>query len=72
MEKFEIGKVYSMRSIGDHNCIWQYEVIARTKCMVTLKDEDGEIIKCKINKKTSEYRGRESVFPLGKYSMCPI
>lgn len=72
MKKFEIGKTYEMRSICDHECVWRYEVIDRTKCMVTLKNEDGELQKCRINKKISEYRNTESVYPLGNYSMCPI
>lgn len=72
MKKFEIGKTYKMRSICDHECVWTYEVIDRTKCTVTLKSDHDEIIKCRINKKTSEYRNTESVYPLGRYSMCPI
>ena len=72
MRKFEIGKKYSMRSICNHDCIWTYEIIDRTKCMITIKNEDGEIQKCRINKRISEYRGTESCYPLGNYSMCPI
>ena len=30
------------------------------------------VIKCRIISDLSEYRGAESVYPLGKYSMCPI
>lgn len=32
MTKFEIGKRYTMRSICDSNCVWGYEVVARTNC----------------------------------------
>lgn len=71
MKKFEIGKTYSMRSICDHNCVWSYKVTARTAKTVTLHDGD-KIIKCRIISDLSEYRGAESVYPLGKYSMCPI
>ena len=69
MTKFEIGKRYTMRSICDSNCVWAYEVVARTNCTITIKDLlDGSIKKCRIIKDSSEY---EWVRPLGKYSMSP-
>ena len=71
MKKFEVGGSYSVRSICNHDCVWTYTVIKRTACTVTL-EEKGEIITCRINKKTSEYAGTEAVYPKGHYSMCPI
>lgn len=71
MTKFEIGKTYSMRSICDHNCVWTYTVINRTDSTITITD-GKEIKKCRINKQYSEFRNTETVFPLGKYSMCPV
>ncbi len=71
MIKFEVGKTYSMRSICDSNCVWTYTVTARTAQTITLSD-GGKVLKCRINKQISEYNGCESVFPLGRYSMCPI
>ena len=71
MKKFEIGSTYSMTSICDHNCTWTYTVIARTAQTVTLSD-GKETKKCRINKKYSEYRNTETVFPLGQSSMCPM
>lgn len=69
MTKFEIGKRYTMRSICDSNCVWGYEVVARTNCTITIKDLlDGSIKKCRIIKDSSDY---EWVRPLGKYSMSP-
>lgn len=72
MKKFEVGKTYSVRSICDHECIWSFTVLARTACTVTLQDDKSKIFKLRISKKTSEYLGAESVYPLGNYSMCPI
>lgn len=72
MKKFEVGKTYSVRSICNHDCVWTYEVISRTDCTITVKDDHGEIKKLRINKRTSEYYNAESVYPLGNYSMCPI
>lgn len=72
MKKFEINKTYSMRSACDHDCVWTYTVMARTTQTITLKDDHDKIIKCRINKKYSEYRKAETVLPLGNYSMCPM
>ena len=71
MKKFEIGKAYSMRSACDHNCVWTYTVTDRTEQTVTITD--GKITKkCRIVKNLSEWRGAETVRPLGNYSMCPL
>ena len=65
MKTFEINKTYSVRSICDHNCIWTFEVLKRTKSTITLMEVDTKEVKtCRIN--------AETVFPLGKYSMCPV
>ena len=71
MTKFEAGKTYFMRAIGDHECVWKYTVTKRTASTVTL-DNGKETILSKINKKVNEWNNTESVFPLGRYSMAPI
>lgn len=71
MRKFEIGKTYSMTSACDHNCVWTYTVTGRTAQTVTITD-GKETKRCRINKKASEYRGTETIYPLGQYSMCPL
>lgn len=68
MMKFEIGKKYSMRSPCDHNCVWTYEVVARTEKTITITD-GTEVKRCKISKYSDS---AEAVLPLGKYSMCPV
>ena len=70
MKKFEIGKTYSMRSICDHNCVWTYTVTARTAKTITISD-DEKTLKCRVIQKVSEYRGAETIYPLGQYSMAP-
>lgn len=72
MKKFEVGKTYQCRSICDHNCIFSYEVIARTEKMITVRDDFDKVKRIKIIPKLSEYRNAESCYPEGKYSMCPI
>lgn len=71
MTKFEAGKTYFMRAIGDHDCVWEYTVTKRTASTVTLDNGKGSIV-CKINKKVSEWNNTESVYPLGRYSMAPV
>lgn len=70
MKRFEIGSIYSMKSICDSNCVWRYIVTARTAQTVTLSD-GKETVKCRISKKASEYLNAETVYPLGQYSMAP-
>ena len=72
MKKFEEGKRYEMRSACDHECVWSYIVKSRTAATVTLIDDFGKVVKCRISKQTSEYFNREAVKPLGTYSMNPI
>lgn len=70
MKKFEVGSIYSMKSVCDSNCVWRYIVTARTAQTVTLSD-GKETKKCRISKKTSEYLKAETVYPLGQYSFAP-
>lgn len=67
-QTFTVGKTYTCRSVCDHNCIWSFEVIARTAKMVTLKDERGKVIK----KGIKLYDDTETCMPLGVFSMAPI
>ena len=67
---FEVGKSYSMRSACDHECIWTYKVIKRTKSTITLKSDRGEVQRCRV--KVSEILGAECCQPLGRFSMSPI
>lgn len=71
MKTFEIGKSYSMKSVCNQDCVWIYEVIARTTSTITITD-GKETKTCRINKKISGYRDSETILPLGKYSMCPM
>ena len=67
MTQFETGKTYSTRSICDYDCIFSFEVIARTAKRLTLS----------YRGKTSQrgvyiYNGIEQCKPMGTYSMCPV
>ena len=72
MAKFEVGKVYRMRSIGDQNCTWDYKVVSRTQSTITLQETDGSAVKtCRINARATEIFGCEAVKPLGRYAFSP-
>ena len=70
MKKFKVGMILSTRSICNSDCVWTYIVKARTACTITISDGKEEK-KLRICKKVSEYRGAETVYPLGQYSMAP-
>ena len=73
MLKFEVGNIYACRSACDHDCIWYFRVVSRTKSTVTiLKDDEKKPVVKRINKQLSECNGAESVYPLGNYSMAPV
>lgn len=65
--KFEVGKIYTARSICDHECIFSWVVRARTEKTVTLEDKHGEVTKRGVR----SYDGVEVCSPMGRYSMSP-
>lgn len=71
MKAFEVGKQYTHGFIGDSELFVTWTVVKRTAQTVTITD-GRETKTCKIIKQVSEYRNAESVFPFGRYSMCPI
>lgn len=70
MRKFEIGKKYTHGWIGDSTLFTTWEVIKRTSQTITIK-HNNEIKTCKIIKQLSEWEQAETIYPMGKYSMCP-
>lgn len=78
IDKFKVGKKYSMRSACNQDCVWTYKVISRTDGTVVLQqlNKDGkptaDKVRFRINKKLTEYLGAECVKPLGTYSMAPM
>lgn len=71
MTRFEVGNTYTCTSACDHNTTWTYKIIARTAKTIMVESRDG-IERFRIIPKLSEYCGCEAVYPLGKYSLCPI
>lgn len=77
MKKFEIGKEYTTRMIGDSESTITFKVIARTAKTITLEGigVSSALIakgkKCRIIDQVSSWRNAETIFPLGQYSMAP-
>lgn len=66
--QFEVGDKLAARSISDYDCIFRFEVVARTAKFVTVTDGyDTRRCAVKIDRD-----GREYLFPLGHFSMAPI
>lgn len=67
--KFEIGKKYATRSICNHDCIFEVEVLKRTAKTVTICEYGHEVKRVKVHVDTD---GREFIFPHGQYSMAAV
>lgn len=61
------GRTYQARSACDHDCVFTFEVTARSKSFVTLKSSFGV-----RRRKITVRDGVEQCDPLGQYSMAPI
>lgn len=70
MKQFEIGKTYYVRSICDHDCIFNFKVVARTAKTITV-DYHGKLMKCRIIERLTQWNNAETVKPFGTYSMAP-
>lgn len=70
MRKFEVGQKYTHGWIGDSSLFTTWEVLKRTAQTITITD-GKETKTCRIIKQLSEWENAETVYPIGKYSMCP-
>jgi len=67
--KFQPGKTYETRSIGDYDCIIRATILHRTtKTVVAHINGESEPKRFRV----SEYEGNEQFRPWGNYSMAPI
>lgn len=69
MKKFEAGKEYTCRLIGDHNAIIKATVESRTAKSVIAKVDNDPPKRFMI---LLTMDGGEAIYPDGRYSMCPI
>jgi hypothetical protein len=71
--EFQVGQTYRCRSICDHNCIWDYTVVARTaKTVVLLEAEHPARRRSSFRCKIKVYEGVETVSPQGRFSFAPV
>lgn len=70
--KFNVGQIYSTRSIGDHDCIISYKIVKRTaKTLWLIQVHEGGEFGEIIPKRVEICREEEICSPWGKYSMSP-
>ncbi|MBU1171325.1 MAG: JAB domain-containing protein [Proteobacteria bacterium] len=67
---FAVGCIYYTRSICDHNCIYQYEVIKRTEKTLWIRDPRYPNEK-RQSRRIQIRDGVEGIYPSGRYSMAP-
>lgn len=68
MKTFNVGQTYSTRSIGDHNCIYSFTILARTAKQITTK-VSGKQVRRGLRPNLD---GHESFRPFGTHSFAPI
>ena len=67
IKKFNVGQTYKTRFIGDADLILEGTVLSRTEKRVTIKVNGNiKVVGVKVDD------GCEFVYPLGRYSMCPV
>lgn len=66
--KFKVGQTVTCRSACDYNCIFSWDILARTVKTITVTDGYAtKRIGIKVNSE-----GVETAKPYGNYSMAPV
>ncbi|MGO9683594.1 MAG: hypothetical protein ACLPTZ_13580 [Beijerinckiaceae bacterium] len=65
--KFQVDRSYATRSICNYDCIYSFEILARTEKTVTVA-VDGKT----VSRRVSTYVGTEQFKPFGSYSMAAV
>lgn len=68
MNTFKVGDQVSARSMADYDCIFRFEITARTTHFVTFRYFD-ELKRAKVK---IDRDGNEYFLPFGSYSMAAI
>tara|TARA_R100001594_G_C4043243_1_gene263648 strand:+ start:1562 stop:1870 length:309 start_codon:yes stop_codon:yes gene_type:complete len=78
--RFEVGKNYTHKYIGDSNLFTTYKVLSRTKCFLKIQEQfktknkpiclQKPVIILRV--KIFNYQGVEHCHPVGKFAKCPI
>jgi hypothetical protein len=67
LQKFNTGQTYSTRSVCNHDCVFSFTILRRTAKSIWT-EVDGQVVRRAIE----IWRGEETFYPFGKYSMCAI
>lgn len=65
--QFQVGRVYSSRSLCDYECIFKFAVVERTAKTVTILVHARP-----ARRKIRVVDDVECIDPLGRYSMSPV
>jgi hypothetical protein len=68
MNTFNPGHIYFCRSSCDHDTVFRYTVVSRTRRQVMLRGDCGQL--CRRGIKIED--GTEICYPEGRYSMAPV
>jgi len=68
MKRFEIGVTYYTRSICDHDCVMEFEVLSRTNKTIVISSNITGVKRVTVY----EFKDSENAMPLGRYSMAPV
>ena len=70
MISFIPGRVYTVRSTCDHECIFRFTVLNRTAKFLSIEDTFGKVKRVGVS---IDFDGTSEIcHPLGRYSMSPI
>lgn len=70
--KFEVGKIYGNRFIGNHELEFKFKVIHRTDKTITLEGIFDLGVTEQKKRRISIWNGIEEVMPFGSYSKAPL
>jgi len=70
--RFEVGKNYTHKYIGDSNLFTTYKVLSRTKCFLKIQEQFCQKEQPILRVKIFNYQGIEHCNPLGNYAKSPI
>ena len=69
--RFKTGETYHMRSVGDHNCVWNYIVARRTDRSIWIVDADRPNEE-PARRAVKRWGSVEQCLPLGSFAMAPV
>lgn len=67
LAQFEVGQTYATRSACDWDCIYSFEILARSEKTVRVRVHGKT-----VSRRLSIYNGAEQFKPHGNYSMAAV